>query len=53
MDLLVETLIKEVKSLADKGVRLRTIGDTGALPASCQAQLGWRQSKRPTSKTSN
>ena len=39
MDLLVETLIKEVESLADKGVRLRTIGDTGALPASCQAQL--------------
>ena len=26
MDLLVETLIKEVEALADKGVRLRTIG---------------------------
>ncbi|MGB1123464.1 MAG: polyprenyl diphosphate synthase, partial [Flavobacteriales bacterium] len=39
MDLLVETLIKEVEALADKGVRLRTIGDTGALPASCQTQL--------------
>ncbi|MAI24128.1 MAG: isoprenyl transferase [Crocinitomicaceae bacterium] len=39
MDLLVETLVKEVEALADKGVRLRTIGDTGALPASCQAQL--------------
>ena len=25
--------------MADKGVRLRTIGDTGALPASCQTQL--------------
>ena len=34
MDLLVETLVKEVESLADKGVHLQTIGDTGALPAS-------------------
>lgn len=39
MDLLVDTLIKEVKALADKGVRLSTIGDTGALPESCQTQL--------------
>lgn len=39
MDLLVDTLIKEIEALADKGVRLRTIGDTAALPESCQAQL--------------
>lgn len=39
MDLLVETLVKEVSELADKGVKLRTIGHTAALPESCQVQL--------------
>lgn len=39
MDLLVNTLVTEVEELADKGVRLRTIGDTDALPESCQVQL--------------
>ena len=39
MDLLVDTLVKEVSELSNKGVRLRTIGDTAALPDSCQAQL--------------
>jgi undecaprenyl diphosphate synthase len=39
MDLLVETLVTEVTELADKGVRLRTIGDIGALPESCQLHL--------------
>ena len=39
MDLLVETLVKEVSELADKGVKLRTIGHTAALPDSCQVQL--------------
>jgi len=39
MNLLVDTLVQEVKELGNKGVRLRTIGDVGALPANCQAQL--------------
>ena len=39
MDLLVTTLVKEVESLGDKGVRLRTIGDLSALPIDCQEQL--------------
>jgi undecaprenyl diphosphate synthase len=39
MNLLVDTLVKEMKELGNKGVRLRTIGDVGALPKNCQAQL--------------
>lgn len=39
MNLLVDTLLKEVKELSDKGVRLRTIGDVASLPSSCQEQL--------------
>lgn len=39
MNLLVDTLVKEVKELGRKGVRLRTIGDVDALPENCQAQL--------------
>lgn len=39
MNLLVDTLVKEVKELGNKGVRLRTIGDVEALPENCQAQL--------------
>ncbi len=39
MDLLVNTLVREVDDLAGKGVRLRTIGDLGALPERCQTQL--------------
>ncbi|MGA0434084.1 MAG: isoprenyl transferase [Flavobacteriales bacterium] len=39
MNLLVDTLLREVKELSDKGVRLRTIGDVASLPSSCQEQL--------------
>jgi undecaprenyl diphosphate synthase len=39
MNLLVDTLVKEVKELGRKGVRLRTIGDVDALPENCQSQL--------------
>jgi undecaprenyl diphosphate synthase len=39
MNLLVDTLVKEMKELGNKGVRLRTIGDVGALPKNCQTQL--------------
>lgn len=39
MDLLVNTLVKEVDDLAHKSVRLRTIGDVNALPESCRNQL--------------
>jgi undecaprenyl diphosphate synthase len=39
MNLLVDTLVQEIKELGEKGVRLRTIGDVAALPENCQAQL--------------
>ena len=39
MDLLVNTLVREVDDLAGKGVRLRTIGDLAALPERCREQL--------------
>ena len=39
MNLLVDTLVKEVRELGNKGVRLRTIGDIAALPENCQTQL--------------
>jgi undecaprenyl diphosphate synthase len=39
MNLLVDTLVQEIKDLGEKGVRLRTIGDVAALPENCQAQL--------------
>ncbi|MEY5044485.1 MAG: hypothetical protein RJA19_1712 [Bacteroidota bacterium] len=39
MDLLVNTLIREVDDLAEKRVRLRAIGDLSALPEACQTSL--------------
>ena len=39
MNLLVDTLVQEIKQLGEKGVRLRTIGDVAALPENCRAQL--------------
>jgi undecaprenyl diphosphate synthase len=39
MDLLVNTLLSEVDSLNENGVRLHTIGDTDSLPATCKATL--------------
>ena len=39
MNLLVDTLVQEIKQLGEKGVRLRTIGDVAALPENCRVQL--------------
>ncbi|MBS1499939.1 MAG: isoprenyl transferase [Bacteroidetes bacterium] len=39
MDLLVNTLMSELDSLNENGVRLHTIGDTDSLPASCRNTL--------------
>jgi undecaprenyl diphosphate synthase len=39
MDLLVNTLMSELESLNENGVRLNTIGDTDSLPAACRATL--------------
>lgn len=39
MQLLVSTIKGEIKTLMDNKVRLTTIGDTGQLPVSCQAEL--------------
>ena len=39
MDLLVNTLVSEMESLHENGVRLNTIGDTDSLPPICRATL--------------
>jgi undecaprenyl diphosphate synthase len=39
MDLLVNTLVSEMESLHENGVRLNTIGDTDSLPPNCRATL--------------
>lgn len=39
MDLLVDTLIKEIEALDSDGVRVMTIGNTEGLPMSCQVTL--------------
>lgn len=39
MDLLVNTLMSEMESLHENGVRLNTIGDTDSLPTTCRATL--------------
>lgn len=39
MDLLVDTLVKEIDSLDEDGVRMMTIGNTEGLPNSCQNTL--------------
>ena len=39
MDLLVDTIVKEVDALHEDGVRLMTIGDTLGLPNSCRHTL--------------
>jgi undecaprenyl diphosphate synthase len=41
MELLVNTLKKEIKTLMDNQVKLRTIGDTSHLPKECQDNLEW------------
>ena len=39
MDLLVDTLVKEIDALDEDGVRMMTIGNTTGLPVSCQNTL--------------
>ena len=51
MDLLVRSLSKEVRELSSNGVRLRTIGDTSALPENCQEEL--KESIELTKKNEN
>jgi undecaprenyl diphosphate synthase len=41
MELLVNTLKKEIKTLMDNQVKLKTIGDTSHLPVECQQNLAW------------
>jgi undecaprenyl diphosphate synthase len=41
MELLVNTLKKEIKTLMDNQVKLHTIGDTSHLPKECQENLQW------------
>ncbi len=41
MELLVNTLKQEIKSLMENNVKLITIGDTSHLPADCQQNLAW------------
>jgi undecaprenyl diphosphate synthase len=48
MDLLVNTLMSELDSLHENGVRLNAIGDLDRLPGSCQATL--KEAIRQTAK---
>ena len=41
MELLVNTIKQEIKTLMDNQVRLKTIGDTSHLPQDCQDNLQW------------
>jgi undecaprenyl diphosphate synthase len=41
MELLVNTLKQEIKTLMDNQVKLITIGDTSNLPGDCQKNLDW------------
>lgn len=50
MELLVNTLKQEIKTLMDNQVKLITIGDTSHLPKNCQENLQWAIDK--TSKNS-
>jgi undecaprenyl diphosphate synthase len=45
MELLVNTLKQEIKTLMDNQVRLITIGDTSHLPGDCQKNLVWAMDK--------
>ena len=45
MELLVNTVKKEIKTLMDNQVRLLTIGDTSHLPKNCQENLAWAMEK--------
>ncbi|HEX5002169.1 MAG TPA: isoprenyl transferase [Bacteroidia bacterium] len=39
MELLIDTISKETKTLMDNNIRLMAIGDTESLPANCRSQL--------------
>jgi undecaprenyl diphosphate synthase len=41
MELLVNTLKQEIKTLTENQVKLKTMGDTSHLPAECQNNLAW------------
>jgi undecaprenyl diphosphate synthase len=41
MELLVNTLKQEIKTLSENQVKLKTIGDTSHLPIDCQKNLEW------------
>lgn len=41
MELLVNTIKQEIKSLQENKVKLKTIGETSHLPAECQKNLQW------------
>jgi undecaprenyl diphosphate synthase len=41
MELLVNTLKQEIKTLTENQVKLKTIGDTSHLPTDCQKNLQW------------
>ena len=45
MELLVSTLVSEMKTLMDNGIKLATIGDTESLPAKCQRELAEAMAK--------
>jgi undecaprenyl diphosphate synthase len=45
MELLVNTLKKEIKTLMDNQVKLQTIGDTSHLPNECQQNLQWAKNE--------
>lgn len=53
MELLVNTIKGEIKTLMDNKVRLTTIGETSQLPADCQNNLAWamNQTKNNTGLT--
>jgi undecaprenyl diphosphate synthase len=50
MELLVNTLKQEIKTLMDNQVRLITIGDTLHLPGDCQKNLEWAMNKTKDNK---
>jgi undecaprenyl diphosphate synthase len=53
MELLVNTLKQEIKTLNENQVKLKTIGDTSHLPKDCQENLAWAidQTKENTGLT--
>ncbi len=50
MELLVNTLKQEIKSLMENKVRLITIGETAHLPEECQKNLAWAMDKTKENK---